>query len=60
MGEPGSRIVARDGLNGEANGLLQGLLRSCADAPRDRLELGESLLDRGEIWGRRTPGRFPP
>ena len=50
MDEPASRIVGGNGFNGQANGLLEGVLGAGAEAAQDRFELGERLLDRREIW----------
>ena len=49
MGKPGGDIVVSNGLNGQADGLLEGLLGARSQAAQQRLELGERLLDRREI-----------
>lgn len=47
MGEPGSRVVGSNDLHHKADGFLQGFLRPRPNAPYDRLEFGERLLDGG-------------
>ena len=47
MGEPSGGIVGGNGLKGEADGLLEGVLSTSAQATEARLDLGECLLDGG-------------
>ena len=49
MGEPCFRIVAGNGLDGEADGFLERLLGAGTEPAQDSLDLGKRLLDRREV-----------
>ena len=51
MGKPSRRILRSNRLDGQTDGLLEGLVGAGAEATQDGLELGEGLLDRRQVRG---------
>src|SRR5262245_32925981 len=49
MSEPGRRIVAGNGLDGEADRLLERLLGARAQSAQEGFDLGERLLDGSDV-----------
>jgi hypothetical protein len=51
MDEPRHRIAAGNGLDGQADRFLEHLRGTSPQPSQEGLDLGERLLDRGEVWG---------
>jgi hypothetical protein len=49
MGKPPVRILARDRRECFGDGLFQGLPRTCCLRPQERLDLGPTCFDRGQV-----------